>query len=75
MKKLFVLILAISFLFMTASEVYGAGNSQITKQPETATTSENGTVSFEIGVRGTASAYSWFFVNPETGQKGRGKSI
>ena len=75
MKKIIGLILALCLVFTLAAEAFAAGKPVITKQPESATTSKKGSVSFSISVKGTVSSYTWYFVNPATGEKISGKNL
>ena len=73
MKKLLGIILTLCLVLTLAADAFAASKPEITKQPETATTSKKGAVSFSISVKGTVSSYTWYFVNPETGDKTRGQ--
>jgi hypothetical protein len=75
MKKIISLVLAFCIVFAFASEAFAAGKPTITKQPETSTTSKKGAVSFSISVKGTVDSYTWYFVNPENGEKVSGKKL
>ncbi|MBO4470301.1 MAG: hypothetical protein J5841_00995 [Clostridia bacterium] len=75
MKKIISLVLALCLVFALASEAFAAGKPTITKQPETSTTSKKGAVSFSISVKGTVDSYTWYFINPETGEKVSGKKL
>ena len=75
MKKIISLVLALCLIFALASEAFAAGKPTITKQPETSTTSKKGAVSFSISVKGTVDSYTWYFINPETGEKVSGKKL
>ena len=74
MKKLLGIVLTLCLVLTLAADAFAASKPEITKQPETATTSKKGAVSFSISVKGTVSSYTWYFVNPETGDKISGKS-
>jgi len=67
MKKILALILILCMVFALSSEAFAAGKPKITKQPETATTSKKGSVTFTIKVKGDVS-YSWYLVDPATGE-------
>ena len=75
MKKIIVLVLALCLVVVFASEAFAAGKPTITKQPETSTTSKKGAVSFSISVKGTVDSYTWYFINPENGEKVSGKKL
>ena len=75
MKKIISLVLAFCLVFAFASEAFAAGKPTITKQPETSTTSKKGAVSFSISVKGTVDSYTWYFINPENGEKVSGKKM
>lgn len=74
MKKILALALAFCFVIMFTAEAYAA-KPVITKQPESATTTKSGSVTFSVKASGSISAYSWFFVNPKTGKKISGKKL
>ena len=75
MKKLLGIILTLCLVFTLAADAFAASKPEITKQPETATTSKKGAVSFSVSVKGTVSSYTWYFINPETGDKISGKKL
>jgi len=75
MKKLIGIILTLCLILTLAADAFAASKPEITKQPETATTSKKGAVSFSISVKGSVSSYTWYFVNPETGDKISGKKL
>lgn len=75
MKKLIGIILALCLVLSLTVSALAASKPEITKQPETATTSKKGAVSFSVTVKGTVSSYTWYFVNPETGDKVSGKKL
>ncbi|MBQ6288834.1 MAG: hypothetical protein IJK71_06295 [Clostridia bacterium] len=75
MKKLLGIILTLCLVLTLAADAFAASKPEITKQPETATTSKKGAVSFSVSVKGTVSSYTWYFVNPETGDKVSGKKL
>ena len=75
MKKIIALVLAICFVFAFAAESFAAAKPTITKQPETATTSKKGTVSFSITVKGKVGSYTWYFINPANGEKLSGQKL
>ena len=75
MKKIISLVLAFCLVLAFASEAFAAGKPTITKQPETSTTSKKGAVSFSISVKGTVDSYTWYFINPENGEKVSGKKL
>lgn len=75
MKKLLGIILTLCLVLTLAADAFAASKPEITKQPETATTSKKGAVSFSISVKGTVSSYTWYFINPETGDKVSGKKL
>lgn len=75
MKKIISLVLALCLIFALASQAFAAGKPTITKQPETSTTNKKGAVSFSISVKGTVDSYTWYFINPENGEKVSGKKL
>ena len=75
MKKLLGIVLTLCLILTFAADAFAASKPEITKQPETATTSKKGAVSFSITVKGTVSSCTWYFVNPETGDKVSGKKL
>ena len=75
MKKLIGIILTLCLILTLAADAFAASKPEITKQPETATTSKKGAVSFSISVKGSVSSYTWYFINPETGDKISGKKL
>ena len=75
MKKIVGVILILCLVFTFAAEAFAAGKPVITKQPETSTTSKKGSVSFSISVKGKVSSYTWYFINPENGEKISGKKL
>ena len=75
MKKLIGIILTLCLVLSLTVSALAASKPEITKQPETATTSKKGAVSFSVTVKGTVSSYTWYFVNPETGDKVSGKKL
>ena len=75
MKKIVGVVLILCLVFTFAAEAFAAGKPVITKQPETSTTSKKGAVSFSISVKGTVSSYTWYFINPENGEKISGKKL
>ena len=75
MKKILGLILILCIILSLVAESFAAGKPVITKQPETSTTSKKGAVSFSISVKGTVDSYTWYFINPENGEKISGKKL
>ena len=75
MKKLIGIVLTLCLVLTLAADAFAASKPEITKQPETATTNKKGAVTFSISVKGTVSSYTWYFVNPETGDKVSGKKL
>ena len=75
MKKLIGIILTLCLVLSLAAGAFAASKPEITKQPETSTTSKKGAVSFSVSVKGTVSSYTWYFINPETGDKISGKKL
>ena len=73
MKKLIAFLLTLSLLLGVCSLALAAGPS-ISKQPESATTDEKGTVSFQIKASGYK-GLTWRFVNPATGEETTGKKL
>ena len=74
MKRIFALIMILCLGLSLVTEALAA-KLEITGQPETATTSKKGEVSFSITVKGTPSSCTWYFVNPKTGKKTSGKRL
>ena len=74
MKKIAALVIVFCFVFLLSAEAFAAKPS-IKKQPETATTSKAGSVTFSVTATGDVTSYSWFFVNPKTGKKISGKKL
>lgn len=74
MKKLIGLLLAFCLVLAVTTSALAAKPS-ITKQPETATTNKKGTVTFSVSVKGSVDTITWYFVNPETGEKTSGKKL
>ena len=68
MKKLIAFILALCLLLSLSAAAFAAGGPKISKQPESATTDEKGTVVFKIEASGYK-GLTWRFVNPETGEE------
>ena len=75
MKKIIGLVLAFCLVFSLVAGAFADSKPTITKQPETSTTSKKGAVSFSISVKGTVSSYTWYFINPATGEKVSGKKL
>ena len=75
MKKVLGLFLAVCLVFSFAAGALAAGRPTITKQPETATTTKSGSVSFSIKYSGSVNSITWHFVDPETGKDYTGKQI
>lgn len=74
MKRILALILILCLGLSLVTEALAA-KLEITGQPETATTSKKGEVSFSITVKGNPSSCTWYFVNPKTGKKVSGKKL
>ena len=72
MKKLISFLLVFCLVLGVASVALAA--PKITKQPESATTDEKGTVSFSIKASGYK-GLTWRFVNPATGEETTGKKL
>ena len=73
MKKLIALLMTVCLVLGLASVALAAG-PRITQQPQSATTDEKGTVTFQI----KASEYkglTWRFLNPATGEETTGKKL
>lgn len=75
MKKIFAFILALCIVFALTANAFAASKPTITKQPESATTSKKGSVSFTITVKGKVGSYTWYFINPATGEKLSGQKL
>ena len=77
MRKIIGLILVLCLVFSVAAECFAAGKPEITEQPKSAATSKKGVVSFNIKVKanGSSLTYTWYFVNPQTGEKVTGKKL
>ena len=75
MKKFIGLILVLCLVLVLSADAFAASKLQIIKQPETGTTSKNGTVSFEIKVNGALNSLTWYFVDPATGKQYTGKTV
>ena len=77
MKRLLGIILALCLILGIAAEAAAAGKPAFTQQPESATTDRKGTVSFSVKVKtnGSKVSYTWYFVNPATGEKVSGKNL
>ncbi len=77
MKRFLGLILVLCLIFGIAAEAAAAGKPAFTQQPESATTDKKGTVSFSVKVKSNGSkvSYTWYFVNPATGEKVSGKYL
>ena len=75
MKKIIGLVLAFCLVFSLVAGAFADSKPTITKQPETSTTSKKGAVSFSISVKGTVSSYTWYFINPATGEKVSGSQL
>lgn len=73
MRKLTAFFLVFCLVLGLVSVALAAG-PKITKQPESATTDEKGTVSFSLKVSG-AKGITWRFVNPATGEEITGKKL
>ena len=74
MKKIIGLILAFCLVFAVTTSALAAKPS-ISNQPESATTDKNGTVTFSVTTKGSVDSITWYFVNPETGEKTSGKKL
>ena len=75
MKKILVLVLALCLVFVLAADAFAAGKPSITKQPETATTSKKGVVSFSVKTTGSVKSITWYFIDPSTGNSYTGKQL
>ena len=73
MKKLLAFLLVLCLALGLASVALAAG-PKISKQPESATTDEKGTVTFKLKASGYK-GLTWRFVNPETGEETPGKKL
>ena len=75
MKKILGLILALCIVFAFTADAFAGSKPKIVKQPETATTSKKGTVSFSVKVSGTVSSITWHFIDPVSGKDYTGKTL
>ena len=77
MKRFLGLILALCLILGIAAEAAAAGKPVFSQQPKSATTDRKGTVSFSVKVKANGSkvSYTWYFVNPATGEKVSGKNL
>jgi len=77
MRKFLGLLLALCLILAVAAEAFAAGKPEITEQPKSATTSEKGSITFAVKVNGKGSkiTYTWYFVNPASGEKISGKNL
>ena len=74
MKKILGLLLVLCLVLILSVDSFAANKLQITKQPQTSTTSKNGVVTFEIKVSGALNSLTWYFIDPATGEKYTGKT-
>ena len=75
MKKYLAFLLILCIVFAFAANAFAASKPTITKQPESATTNQKGSVSFSVSVKGRVASYTWYFVNPATGEKISGSKL
>ncbi len=75
MKKYLAFLLILCIVFAFAANAFAASKPTITKQPESATTNKKGSVSFSVSVKGKVASYTWYFVNPATGEKVSGSKL
>ena len=75
MKKYLAFLLILCIVFSFAANAFAASKPTIVKQPESATTNQKGTVSFSVSVKGKVASYTWYFVNPATGEKISGSKL
>ena len=75
MKKYLAFLLILCIVFAFAANAFAASKPTITKQPESATTNKKGSVSFSVSVKGKVASYTWYFVNPATGEKISGSKL
>ena len=75
MKKILGLILTLCLVLVLAADAFAAGKPAITKQPESATTSKKGTVSFSVKTSGSIQSLTWYFVDPVSGKSYTGKQL
>ena len=66
MKKLLGLILVFCLVFAFAADALAA-RPKIVKQPVSATTNKNGSVTFSIKTSGDVAATIWHFIDPVAG--------
>ena len=77
MKRFLALVLMLCLVLGIAAEAFAAGKPEFVEHPKSATTNKKGTVSFSVKVKanGAKVQYSWYFVNPATGEKVSGKKL
>ena len=76
MKKILALVLTLCLVLGLVVEAFAASNKpEFTQQPKSATTSKKGTVSFSVKIKGKVKTITWYFINPETGEKITGKKL
>ena len=77
MKKVFSILLVLCLVLSIAAGALAAGKPEITGQPKSATTTKKGQVSFSIKVKanGSSLTYTWYFVNPQTGERISAKKL
>lgn len=74
MKRLISFLLVLVLSLVLSVPAFAAGGPKISKQPESATTNNKGTVSFSIKAK-DFKGLTWRFVNPETGEEYTGKTL
>ncbi len=74
MKRTIAFLLLLVLILALAVPASAAGAPKLTKQPETGTTDEKGTVTFSIKAS-NFKGLTWKFVNPETGEEYTGKTV
>ena len=75
MKRIVGLILVLCLVFSLFSVASAASKPKIVQQPKDATTTKQRVVSFSIKVNGENVNYTWYFVNPATGEKVSGRKL
>ena len=75
MKRILAMILTVCLVLGIAASALAAAKPEFSQQPKSATTSKKGTVSFSVKIKGTVSNITWYFVNPQTGEKITGKNL
>ena len=77
MKRILGIALAVLLVLVTVSAALAGSRPVITQDPVSATTNAKGSVSFSVKVNtnGSNCTYTWYFVNPATGEKTSGRNL